>query len=358
LAAFVLGFPILRSGGPAMVGAGYVFVGTYTVAALALLMFTSLRGLRGYCQERGVVIPPGVSMFWMGFGTFLVSLVLITGLLAPAPGLPAPADTGQRLVDPNARQNPLPDYHESQYAGKDESGGNEAPDPAAEPGSEQQGDNVAEPNAQSSQEAMKQQATPPPSGGSSPGGSVASPLLSLMQAAPIVGTIIVILLGIGALGLFGFLLLFVLQAYGQRQKGKRPGLFAALRRFFEGFFAAARVPGTRPWKVRVSRELSASAAFHSPMAGNLSLREKVAYSYDALCALAQDVGQPRDPDRTPHEFMREFPDRLESLRERAEDLTRLYVIAEDSNLEIQSQVEERLRAFWVQYDRTRNGVLR
>jgi hypothetical protein len=114
----------------------------------------------------------------------------------------------------------------------------------------------------------------------------------------------------------------------------------------------------RPWQVRMSRELSASAAFRNPMDSPLPLRDKVVYSYDALCALAQDVGQPRDPDRTPHEFMAEFPERLQALRETAEDLTRLYVIAEYSNLEIQPQVQDRLRKFWMRYDSLRGAVLR
>lgn len=358
MGAFVLGLPVLRSGGDAMVQAGYFFVGVYTVAALGLLMFTSLRGLRGYCQERGVVIPPGVSMFWMGFGSFLVLLVLLVGMISPTPGMPAAANTGTRLVDPNARQNPLPDYHESQGTGEDSRAAQEKP----EPGSEQQGDAQAAPNEQRSEEAMRQQQahqeTPPMSGGSSPEGKVSSPLLSLVQAAPIVGTILLIVLGLGVGAAVLFVLFYVLQGYSKRKRGERAGLLAALRKFLEGFLALGQVPGMRPWQVRMSRELSASAAFHNPMDRPMSLREKVTYSYDALCALAQDVGQPRDPDRTPHEFIRDFPERLASLRERAEDLTRLYVIAEYSNLEIQPQVQDRLRAFWVQYERSRNAVVR
>lgn len=357
LAAFVLGFPILRSGGSAMITAGYVFVGIYTVAALGLLMFTSLRGLRGYCQERGVTIPPGVSMFWMGFGSFLVLLVLLSGLIFPAPGLPRAADTGERIIDPNARQNPLPDYHESKDLGDDSAAPARELERTGEEGDESQGQQQTPPNSEMAPQQPPQDAAPP-SGGSTPDGTVASPLIALMQAMPILGTILGILLGIGVLGIVGFVLLYLLRGYSKRQKEKRPGLFAAMRRFLEGLFAAAQVPGMRPWKVRMSRELSASAAFHSPMNSNMSVREKVAYSYDALCALAHDVGQPRDPDRTPHEFMREFPERLVSLRDQAEDLTRLYVIAEYSNLDMQPQVEDRLRTFWVQYDRTRNGVLR
>lgn len=362
MAAFALGYPVLLNGGPSMVTAGYVFVATYTLAALGLLMFTSLRGLRGYCQERNVPIPTGVSGFWMGFGGFLVVLVLLGGLLGPAPGVPAAMQVGPREMEYNARHSAPWDYREyesstprkatgevdPELAGADGQG---EPTPGAEPGAEE-GDDGA------SKEGQPTSPNPPPASSAESDGGVKSPLVELMAASDIARYAVIGVVVVGVVLAAIVVLLYGMKALGGRGGEKRPGMLQRIRHFFEGFLAVAQVPGMRPWKVRMSRELSACAAFRNPMEGAMPLRDKVRYSYDALCALAEDMGQPRDPDRTPHEFMREFPDRLAPLREEAEDLTRLFVIAEYSNLEIQNQVEDRLRKFWMRYDNMRRGLLR
>lgn len=361
LAVFALGYPVLRNGGPSMTNVAYFFVGVYTLAALGLLMLTSLRGLRGYCQERGVPIPPGVSWFWMGFGILMVALVLLGGFLGPTTGAPETFRVGPREIDMNARHVEGWDYREYESSTNTQQPAPQDPDLAADIESEETGPGKSPkntPGAENPGEGGSSGKADQSTGGSNTDGTVSSPLMQMMEASPVVGYAVLIVLAVGGACVVIVGLLFLARAIGSGNKNKRPGAMSRLRKFFEGLFAMAQVPGMRPWQVRMSRELSASAAFRNPMDSPLPLRDKVVYSYDALCALAQDVGQPRDPDRTPHEFMAEFPERLQALRETAEDLTRLYVIAEYSNLEIQPQVQDRLRKFWMRYDSLRGAVLR
>ncbi|MFM1920951.1 MAG: hypothetical protein RLZZ303_2585, partial [Candidatus Hydrogenedentota bacterium] len=363
MAVFALGYPVLLNGGPSMITAGYVFVATYTLAALGLLMFTSLRGLRGYCQERNVPIPTGVSGFWMGFGGLLVALVLLGGLLGPAPGVPTMMRVGVRELDYNARHSAPWDYREYQSSAPTKHTGELDPNlagaqgqgelaPGAEAGTEEQEGGAA-------REGQPRSASPPPPpSGTTTEGGAASPLMELMKASDVARVAVMAIVGVAVALALVVACLFVLQSLAARRGGGDAERLSALRRFLEGLKAAARMPGARPWTVRVSRDIARCSAFRNPMDGPMPLREKVRYSYDALCALAEDMGQPRDPDRTPHEFMASFPDRLAPLRDEAEDLTRLFVIAEYSNLEIQPRVQDRLRRFWMRYDNMRRGLLR
>lgn len=363
MAVFALGYPVLLNGGPSMIVAGYVFVATYTLAALGLLMFTSLRGLRGYCQERNVPIPAGVSAFWMIFGGFLVLLVLLGGLLGPSPAVPGMMRVGVRELDYHVRYSAPWDYREYQSSAPTKHTGELDPNLA---GAQGQGDiapgvesGTEEQEGGAAREGQPRSANPPPppSGVTTEGGA-ASPLMELMKASDVARVVVIAIVGVAVALALVVACLFVLQSLAARRGAGETERLSAFRRLLEGLKAAMRMPGARPWSVRVSRDIARCSAFRNPMDAPMPLREKVRYSYDALCALAEDMGQPRDPDRTPHEFMASFPDRLAPLRDEAEDLTRLFVIAEYSNLEIQPRVQDRLRKFWMRYDNMRRGLLR
>ncbi|MBI1318749.1 MAG: DUF4129 domain-containing protein [Candidatus Hydrogenedens sp.] len=361
MAVFVLGFPVLQNGGPVMVTAGYVFVAVYTLAALALLMFTSLRGLRGYCIERDVKMEPGVAAFWMGLGGFMVVLVLLGGLLGPAPGVPSAYDVGFREIDTSARwSNPL-DYHPSQSSVAAKKAKEQDPNLGSENNAAQEGqgstgkaDESAEQQGDSSQttkageQRLSSQAPPPP--------PASSPLMEMMSASPVARMIVTAVVVIAGIAAAIVAVVALARALNGRRGGSRRG--TGIRRWFEGLLAAFRVPGTRPLTVRVSRDFATSARFVNPMGGRKPLREQVQYSYEALCALAYDIGQPKSPDDTPREFLERFPDRLENLRDSAAELTQLYIVAAYSNLDMEPQVEDRLRRFWKQYEILRGAVLR
>jgi membrane protease YdiL (CAAX protease family) len=360
LACFVLGYPVLQNGGPNMVTAGYVFVAVYTLAALALLMLTSLRGLRGYCQERNVRMEPGVGIFWAGLGGFMVALVLLGGLLGPAPGVPSAYDLGFREIDPNARWSNPWDYRPSessraarqaQERNPNLSGENDGPDGAtstegkADESAQQQGDSsqttkVGEPRASSATQTS----------------GAKSPLMEIMSGSQAARMAVAAIAVVGGLAIALLALYLIARALGNRRGGGTRRF--SLLRWLEGLLAGFPVRGVRPLHVKVSRDLATSARYHNPVGKGLPPRDQVRYSYDALCALAYDIGQPKPVDDTPREFLNHFPEQLEPMRESAAELTNLYIIAAYSDLEMEQKVEDRLRKFWKQYEILRAASLR
>jgi hypothetical protein len=114
---------------------------------------------------------------------------------------------------------------------------------------------------------------------------------------------------------------------------------------------------------RVRREHSASAKIHSPLRGEglgsgVDVRYQVAAAYDALCALASDLGVPRHPDQTPYEFIHMFPSQLKNLRDEALELTELYVRSAYSPEPVDERTLDRLRKFWISFEKARNRVVR
>ena len=77
-----------------------------------------------------------------------------------------------------------------------------------------------------------------------------------------------------------------------------------------------------------------------------------------MCALAYDYGVPRKPGQTPYEFIATFPKELNSIREEAYELTDLYVVSAYSTLQIDDKIRDRLRKFWITFDKLRNRVIR
>ena len=84
----------------------------------------------------------------------------------------------------------------------------------------------------------------------------------------------------------------------------------------------------------------------------------VAESYDALCALAEDLGVPRRIDQTPYEFLRAFPRELRGLRREARELTDMYVRSAYSEEPLDDKALDRLRKFWMSYERVRARYIR
>ena len=78
----------------------------------------------------------------------------------------------------------------------------------------------------------------------------------------------------------------------------------------------------------------------------------------ALRALAADIGAPPKESQTPYEFLAHFPAGLRSMREEAEEIIRLYVIAAYSSEEMNLRLEDRLRKFWHAFRIARNYYVR
>lgn len=110
-----IGQRLLPQGGALMESAGSVYVGVYTAAMLLLLMLSSYRGLRVYCQRRAITFPTSIAAFWLGLGSLMVGLVLILGLWGPVPAKPEAWHSTHRQVDESGRTiSTKYDYHEYQ----------------------------------------------------------------------------------------------------------------------------------------------------------------------------------------------------------------------------------------------------
>jgi hypothetical protein len=90
----------------------------------------------------------------------------------------------------------------------------------------------------------------------------------------------------------------------------------------------------------------------------MTLDDHVAYAYEALNALAYDLGVPRGTGQTPYEFIDSFPRPLRKLKKDAHELTRLYVQSAYSRQPLHPADEQALRKFWVTYNQARRRVLR
>lgn len=425
-----IGQRLLPQGGSLMESAGSVYVGVYTAAMLLLLMLSSYRGFRVYCQGRSIAFPTSIAAFWLGLGSLMVALVFILGLWGPVPAKPEAWAAYKRLTDAKGRTITTEyDYHEYQreseeraergqlgspgaegregqshdarQPGQPESGGASDAGQGQEQGSAreeqdaqqqqgpngQQGSGKAE-GTQNSQEGPQGEAR---DGGQQGGGSGLSqsggegqnadngeqstrqessgsssrppstqiPMNELMEAAPGLKW-----LAYGALALVGLLFLYFLihsaahyfgKAAGKR--GKRAGLFDRLARFFRRLTYVPKRKARRP-KVKIDRDIATCALYHNPLQSQGTLREKIQYSYDAFCALAYDLGVPREEGQTPFEFLERLPEPIEEMRVEAHALTHLYVAGSYSTLQIPEEAAAELGKFWVRFERLRGRVVR
>lgn len=309
LIIFAIGLPVLMQGGQRFIFKGHVYVAVFTFSALTLLMLTSLAGIRQYFRSRNVHLPPMIGAFWFSVGMVMVAMVMFGAIRLPMPPMPPMLHVAEHETDYFTRtstfklkseQFHLPDYQ--------------------------------------------------------------------MEAERTVNAVSNVVLGLFALVIL-FALLRAVGSYaafvGRRRDQFPPWVvdaFNALDRFLVKY---VRLPAikARVRQGRMPRSLAQSGAFSSNMRGQASANRGetesyVAHAYDALCALAYDMGVPKKDDQTPYEFIESFPKELESLKEDARVLTDLYVRAAYSQLEMDSRTLDLLRQFWFAYDTARGRVVR
>lgn len=291
-----------------MILAGHFYVGLYTVTALFLLLLTSLGGLREYFRSRAVYFPAGIGWFWVGLGAIMVAAVVTGATQLPKTGLPDMAVIGDHEIDFWTKDS---NFKLKSY------------------------------------------------------GANAAQIAQQSQVVDRVGQGVLVFLGIfiafGALRWLG-----EFAATVGRHRSKFPQVvvrfFNWLDRFLERRLRMPKLPTFRPRK-RIRADRSVSNAYHNPMRGEgqgsgADVRSFVASSYEALCALAYDLGVPRGHDQTPYEFIESFPAELDGLREEARELTELYVLAEYSLHPTTEQSLDRLRKFWIAYERVRKRYIK
>ncbi len=306
---FALGLPALRAGGKVYELRGHLHVGAYTIAALSLLLLTSLGGLRQYFRSRDVYFPTMIGVFWLGLGSAMVFAVLIGAMRMPMPTMAPMANI---------------DQHEKGFFEKDSTFTLER-----------------------------------------------GPVTGLAQTVNDSGVLDTI--GTGVLILFAFFFLYAMMrgvggvaAWVGRHRAYFPNwvfeLFKWLDRFLERVVRMPSLP-QRKRRLHIKRGVSQSIHFASQMRGEGEAHrdqttQYVAHAYDALCALAYDMGVPKLDDQTPYEFIHSFPKELKGIQKDAQMLTDLYVRAAYSELELDKRALDKLRHFWFTYESIRRRYIR
>lgn len=301
---FTLGLRAIQHGGEAFLRRGDAYLLTYTGAALSLLMLTSLGGLRAYLRSRQLAMPARIGWFWIGLGLLMVIYVLIFALLLPRPSLPSVVHVDRHVQDTWFDD---PDFELQ-----------EVPEPLAP-----------------------------------------SPFFERLQVGALVILGLFLLIGIPR-GLAA--LIQVLKRL--HLKLPRPVHFFlnACEKNLLRITNWPRLPRLRR-PIRIQRNIATCARYENPYAQTnkppMSIREQISYAYEALCALAYDLGVPRETSETPLEFMAHFPKVLNNIEEEARELTQLYLIAAYTNEPLDEQaLRGRLQQFWTVYRRLRNRIVR
>lgn len=401
LAMLAAGQRILPQGGSFLESAGSVYVGTYTASMLMLLLLSSYRGLRVYCQRRNITFPTSIAAFWLGLGTIMVALVFFIGLWGPVPTTPERAQHLTRSYSTTgATASDRWDYHDHEREGE---GTQSRPEEGANPGEgsdggagagqedpkapegphsgnedhpqgqggeqgsqEDQGGQEQQGGQDTGQEQGEQRTGETPQGAeSTAGGNPPKPPAAEIPMNELMNTIPALKwLGYGVLAIVGLFVLYLMLQAAAHFFGKashRGGRFRTLfQRLAHLFRRLTYVPKRKPRRarVRIDRDIATCAPYQNPLNGPLSLRAKIQYSYDALCALAYDLGVPREEDQTPFEFLDALPEPIAEIEAEAHTLTHLYVAGTYSALTLPDTVLEDLRAFWIRYERLRRKVLR
>lgn len=305
---FAFGIRVAAHGGPRMIIAGYAYLVLYTVSALLLLMLTSLGQLRAYFRSRRIHIPGGLGPFWLGLGVFMVAVVVFGAAALPNPGLPPLAYISHHEIDFWSRTSTFQPI-----------------------------------DVNATQEQLDIQS----------------------RFIRYIGYGVLACLGLffAYAGLKGLGAVAIAAARRRRHLPRfLVRFFDWLDRFLQRITRLPTLPKIRR-RIRVDRNVSASVEYLNPLAdperaAQMSANDQVEHAYEALCALALDMGIPRTPDQTPYEFMASFPDQLDSLREEASELTELYVATAYAARTHDERVLDRLRKFWHTYERMRSYVVR
>ncbi|MBN2309694.1 MAG: DUF4129 domain-containing protein [Candidatus Hydrogenedentes bacterium] len=305
---FAVGVRVVPHGGRWMLLMGYFYVVAYSVAALLLLMLTSLGQLRAYFRARRTHIPAGLGPFWLGLGVVFVLMVVFGAAALPNPGLPPLAHIESHEIDFWTRSST---FRPIQVEATD-----------------------AEIRAQSR---------------------------FIRRVGQGVLVCLAAFLAYGALKMLGASA-FALARRRDRLPRFLVAFFEWLDRFLQRITRLPKLPRLRP-RPRIDRHVALSTKYGNPLREGpqgraMTPTDQIEYAYVALCALAEDLGAPRRPDQTPYEFMESFPDRLDNLRDEARELTDLFVATAYAARSYDKSVEDRLRKFWMAFERARNRVVR
>lgn len=296
---FSLGLRILVNGGPTMVKGGWFYNVLFVFSAFLLLSSTSLAGLREYFKSRNIPIPSQISITWL-FGALIIIVFSMTlSAYFPFPSLPKPIYIQEHEYDPWIRNS-------------------------------------------------KFELTP----------VVATPVEIWEQQKVLekIGIFCLCLLVSVTLWVIINGLKYIIKSWWASVDAKIIPPF--LKRTFSRFFQK-NIPVSKKISLKNAKSTKFVNSLSDPLLSKrFTPNQHIEYAYQALCALAEDLGVPKKHYETPLEFLLNLPAPLEVLREEIEELTKLYQAAAYSPIQLDDKNLDRLRKFWLSYTWLRNRVVR
>jgi hypothetical protein len=122
--------------------------------------------------------------------------------------------------------------------------------------------------------------------------------------------------------------------------------WAALRRRMGGWAEALDERLPREWLRRWRRRLSPASPFSFFRLGAQSSRGQILYYYLSLVRRAGELGFPRRPAQTPHEYEPTLAANLPEAQTETDRLTQAFVEARYSRRSIEVNEARRVRAYW------------
>lgn len=306
---FTLGLRVIQNAGMPAVRMGGYYMAIYTFCVLFLLSLTCLRQLRAYFNARCVAMPEPLSWLWMGASLVMVMLIMWLASILPKPALPPAVNTGEQQL-----------HVYGQRSGRMEVL------------------NVTPPNL-----------------------AVLEDVQFTQRLEIVAWVVIFVAVAYAVLKGAGYVI-----SLAAEKKEALPlplsWLITALAWLLFHLWPALFRWTFPKRRIRIQRSIALSSRYENPLgkqgARQMSTREHVAYAYDALRALATDIGSPPKASQTPYEFLADYPKGLQSMREEAEEIIRLYVVAAYSTEAMNARMEDRLRKFWLAFRAARNRYVK
>ncbi|HDP33637.1 MAG TPA: hypothetical protein ENN29_00840, partial [Candidatus Hydrogenedentes bacterium] len=251
---FSLGLRVIQHMGMPAVRMGAYYMYVYTFCVLALLTLTCLRQLRAYFRMRHVAMPPALPWLWLATAAGMILIIMWGAANLPMPNLPPVAYVDEHQVD---MYNP--------QAAKVE----------------------------------LLEVTPPSM-------IILQRWRFVERADRVAKAAVAALLTYAVVKGLQWLVALLL--------AKRNNLPHWLNRLITAlaWLLFKMWPALMRWalprrRIRIQRHVALSARYNNPLANPeappMPVRDHIAYAYDALRALATDVGMPPKPSMTPYEFL-------------------------------------------------------
>ena len=286
----------------------FLLIVVYLTAALGLLLITSFLGLRRYLRQRHLVMPPAISATWVSMGSTLGLAILVGCLLLPRPNanwtLTAMVD---RLGDPRSNA--------AQKTGTSPETGERSPSQESRQGQQMSGGE----NNDGVQQDMNRKEGP---SGSGPTGKP-RPNLAPSHRAPTNW------LKVTAYAVLFSLVFIVILKNKQYLLLALRKCWRAFLEFWSNLFASREREGPAHNATGSQVPIRPFAAFSNPFTSGealqMSVRDLIVYSFNALEAWAAGYQFGRHPDQTPFEFSDRLGDLVPDLAAEIQHVTRLYV---------------------------------